>query len=594
MDPEQVNTILETLTNPETDISALPAADLTAHRAVLDEYRTALIAGLTDGTVTADSETTDASAALIAAITSIDDEVQRRADAAADLLSQLGGPATSEDPGSETVPDVVDTADPAADGTAAGAEIEPVAAQRFRLPDVPAVVHASREPASDPAETTTSVPALQFYASRERVAPNAAPMSEAEFQESWATAVGRTAGGERGLIAIARERVDHGVRLTDANAKDGSVFRLAYDRWKATRASRLVANRPGATSLSEGRAITAASCVAPARPVMDVAGPCPYTSWLDDVPTIETTEKVAIYPPLMTNYSALDPSTGGAGYVSEADDAAGYDPDGPTKPKHCDNECPKPVIACDPYAVYWCAERPSFGSVFWPSAYAASEQLLMNNAAVLRDWAALETLFDPTGTNDMVVKPQPLAVSDFGIALDGLNWIDMALAAIKACYGCDADMLMLPDWLLRRIVTDTKHRFGATLRESIAEVYTALGADDGMTIRTFSTSLKTWLKSGLPAELSGGEPLSPRCIGDGDDLLKVLPARAPIIVGFSDGLYHARHAEISLSAQYPERNTARYLSETISSVCLTKPAMVLDVPVCVRGATGAMVATTCP
>jgi len=49
-----------------------------------------------------------------------------------------------------------------------------------------------------------------------------------------------------------------------------------------------------------------------------------------------------------------------------------------------------------------------------------------------------------------------------------------------------------------------------------------------------------------------------------------------------------------MSVQKPNVNKTEYLSETIATTCVTRSHWVLDVPVCVKGAVGAMAAVACP
>ena len=581
-----VNAILAAMNAEGYNVKDVTADDLSTHLAALTEARDNLAANVKAGTVTADADVLEATRATVDAIAALEAEMAERAavdaQVQADLAAMLGlDAAASED---VTVDETVDaTVDEV---------VEPVAAgfKPFSFPAAPIV---ERTPTPDASVTASAEPAVRYFTRTTKEKPSGrAVLADAELQSAWTDALSVNVGSGKRRIAIAEVAYPDAVRASDYVGMQDSSSMLsdAHAKWKAGRQSRLMSN---VTGLSARQAVTAATCVAPARPVLDIGTPCPVTSFVDDLPTVVSTEKLSIYPRPEVDYSQVQ---AGVFTVTESQHTAGYVSEGgPTPDKECAQICPGNPIECEPIATGFCVERDTFTDAFWPSAVAASEAILLNFAKLQADYVALEKMFDPTNSNTTYVhKPAPIATSDFGIALDALDWLDQLKNVIAACTGCDADSLILPDFLLRRAVVDHQKRFGTRVSEAASEVLSALGNQDGMTVRTYSHAPRTWLLSGAAATLSDGSLFSPTCIGTGDALATGTPARAAIFVGFTDGLSVVRNAEIEMSVQKPAVNKTEYLSETIATTCVTRSHWVLDVPVCVKGAVGAMASVACP
>ncbi len=582
-----INAILAAMNAEGYSVKDVSADDLSAHLAALTEARDALAANVKAGTVTADADVIEATRATVAAIATLEAEMAERAaagaQAQADLAQMLGLDAEVEAP--ETVEET-ETADQVDE------VLEPVAASKYKPFDFPPAPKApERTPVADGAVTASSEPAVKYYAATAKEAPNGrAILNDDGLRASWNTA-SKSAGTRPQRIAVAEIAFKDAVNLSDyPMSKDsGAVLADSHAKWKAGRADRLMSN---VTGLTTRQAVTAACGVAPYRPILDIATPCAVRSFVDDLPTVVTTEKVEIYPRPEVDYSQVQ---AGVFTVTETQHEAGYVSDGGTTPdKECAKICPPDPIKCEPIATGFCAERDTFTETFWPSALAASEAILMNFAKLQADYLALEKMYDPTNGNPLVKKLAPIATSDFGVALDMLDWIDQLKNVIAACTGCDPDSIVLPDFLLRRAVADHQKRFGTRVSEAASEVLSALGNQDGMTVRTYEHAPQTWLLADTPATLSGGSLFSPSCVAPGGNLATGTPSRAAIFVGFTDGLYVARHREIEMSVQKPNVNRTEYLTETIATTCVTRSHWVLDVPVCVKGAVGAMAAVTCP
>ena len=582
-----INAILAAMNAEGYSVKDVSADDLSAHLAALTEARDALAANVQAGTVTADADVIEATRATVDAIATLEAEIAERAaagaQAQADLAQMLGLDAEANTADAVEETETVDQVDEVREPVAAGYK-------PFAFPDAPKA--PERTPVADKAVTASAEPAVKYYTRKGKESPNRSVLADAELRAQWSDALSVNVGNGKRRIAIAEVAYPDAVKASDyATSKDSSsMLADAHAKWKAGRDARLMSNRPG---LSARQAVTAATCVAPARPVLDIGTPCPVTSFVDDLPTVVSNEKLSIYPRPEVDYSQVQ---AGVFTVTETQHNAGYVSEGGTTPdKECAQICPGDPIECEPIATGFCVERDTFTDAFWPSAAAASEAILMNFAKLQADYLALEKMFDPTNGNSAYVhKPAAIATSDFGIALDMLDWLDQLKNVIAACTGCDPDSLILPDFLLRRAVADHQKRFGTRVSEAASEVLSALGNQDGMTVRTYSHAPQTWLLSGGAATLSDGSLLSPSCIGTGDDLATGTPARAAIFVGFTDGLSVVRNAEIEMSVQKPSVNKTQYLSETIATTCVTRSHWVLDVPVCVKGAVGAMAAVTCP
>ena len=580
-----VNAILAAMNAEGYNVKDVTADDLSTHLAALTEARDNLAANVKAGTVTADADVLEATRATVDAIAALEAEMAERAavdaQVQADLAAMLGlDAAASED---VTVEETVDaTVDEV---------VEPVAAgfKPFSFPAAPIV---ERTPTPDASVTASAQPAIRYYEHKDGEIDSQTPYTDKGLAASWKSALSVNVGSGKRRIAIERTDIAHAVRASDyaANDQSGSIFVDAHTKWKETRADRLMANRTG---LSAGKLAVQASCVAPARPVLDIGTPCEVTAFTDDMPTIVTTEKIDVYPRPEVDYSVMQD---GVFVVTESAHYAGYESEGgPTPDKECAKICPGEPISCEPIATGYCAERDTFTETFWPSALAASETILGNAAKLARDAIALERLFDPTNANPTYIKkPDPITVSDFGVALDMLGWINDFRSAIKACTGCDFDSLLIPEFVLRSAVLDHQKRFGTRIGEAAREVMAAFGAEDGMTIRTYSHAPATWLLSGGAATLTDGSPLSPKCVGTGVPLSDATPARAAIFAGFTDGLSIVRHAEIEMSVQKPTVNKTQYLNEQIATTCITRSTWAVDVPVCVKGAVGAMASVACP
>ena len=583
-----INAILAAMNAEGYNVKDVSADDLSAHLAALTEARDALAANVKAGTVTADADVLEATRATVDAIATLEAEMAERAAAdaqvQADLAQMLGLDAEAEAPETVEETETVDQVDEI---------LEPVAAgyKPFAFPARPKA--PERTPVPDEAVTASAEPAVKYYTRKSGEAPNGRPvLADAELRAQWNDALTVVPGSGKRRIAVAEIAFPDAVQASDyPTLKDStSMLADAHAKWKAGRQSRLMSN---VTGLSARQAVTAATCVAPYRPVLDIGTPCPATSFVDDLPTVVSSEKLSIYPRPEVDYSQVQ---AGVFTVTETQHNAGYVSEGGTTPdKECAQICPGDPIECEPIATGFCVERDTFTDTFWPSAAAASEAILMNFAKLQADYIALEKMYDPLNANPTYVhKPAPVATSDFGVALDMLDWLDQLKNVIAACTGCDPDSLILPDFLLRRAVADHQKRFGTRVSEAASEVLAALGNQDGMTVRTYSHAPQTWLLSGGAATLSGGARFSPTCIADGADLATGTPDRAAIFVGFTDGLSVVRNAEIEMSVQKPNVNKTEYLSETIATTCVTRSHWVLDVPVCVKGAVGAMAAVTCP
>jgi len=260
-----------------------------------------------------------------------------------------------------------------------------------------------RTPTPDASVTASAQPAIRYYEHKDGEIDSQTPYTDKGLAASWKSALSVNVGSGKRRIAIERTDIAHAVRASDyaANDQSGSIFVDAHTKWKETRADRLMANRTG---LSAGKLAVQASCVAPARPVLDIGTPCEVTAFTDDMPTIVTTEKIDVYPRPEVDYSVMQD---GVFVVTESAHYAGYESEGgPTPDKECAKICPGEPISCEPIATGYCAERDTFTETFWPSALAASETILGNAAKLARDAIALERLFDPTNANPTYIKSQ--------------------------------------------------------------------------------------------------------------------------------------------------------------------------------------------
>lgn len=105
--------------------------------------------------------------------------------------------------------------------------------------------------------------------------------------------------------------------------------------------------------------VTAACGVVPYRPILDIATPCAVRSFVDDLPTVVTTEKVKIYPrPRLTTHRSKPVCS----QVTETQHKAGYVSDGGmNSEQEIAKICPPDPIKCKPIATGFCAKRDTFG-----------------------------------------------------------------------------------------------------------------------------------------------------------------------------------------------------------------------------------------
>ena len=580
-----INELLELFTSPDFSIETLTADDLQAHRDALTKYQAGLVKGLSDGTVDADDYTKEAVAALKDAVDAVEAEVGRRDEARKEMLAALGAdPAAESDSEGDGPADTVDdaTVDEPGEPAEADAPVAVAASRKpARLPTLPASPPLeSRTPA---ATTSDATPKIQFFASSVKVTPDAAPLTDAALRERWSQASGAGGGG---VIGYSRTTAAHAVRYEDYKHLDnqGEMWDAAYAKWRDSRPSRLVAAQ---ANIPDRAVVSAAACIAPARVVTDVPLPCPYgPALVDDFPTVQSREILEVTPRTRVDYSVMP--TDGVGVRTEGQVAAS-DPE-----KTCVQLCPPEPVGCRPKAFYWCAEEDPLTATFWPSAAAASEATLIQFTRALRDYDLLEQLVDPTGSNPLIHKYDPITVSDWGVSLDMLQWMEQLRELIKACSGCDLDMIMVPEFVLRHGVIDHQVRNGTNLRDAASEVMAAWGAEDGVTIRTYSHAPAVWPTSGGPAELTDGSRLSPICVSDGTPIGDTTPASALIIAGRSDAVTLVEHAEVQYRVDKPAANRREFLAETISTACVHSDLYQVEVPVCVKGGSGALVSVTCP
>jgi len=583
MDP---NEILALFAADDFDVTTLTAEELAEYATAFAEYRAGLVAGIADGSIAADSANQAAVRALLAAVGTIDTEIAERADRAATLLSELGVDADNSD----APTDVVDQ------DTEPEVETDPVdapelvtAASTVRLPVVSIPTAPPTQP--EPSTPTRVVPRAGLYASAATSDRGSdTPMSDSEVTERLRNAFAVSAGA---TVGYWRQDIPQAVKASDFRDPDAAkgILAAAHRKWRETLPERRAA--VDETQLSPTQRLVASACIPPARPVLDLAGPCPVMTLTDALPTVETTERLAVYPRPMTDYSAMPAQ--GFFYVTSAQHQAGYVSNGgPTPDKTCAQPCPGDPIECDPVAIGWCVEADTFTRTFWPQAQAQVEETFANYARVAHDYRLLETLYDPTGSNPLIHKMAPVTDSPFGAAVDIPRWISELLALAKACTGCDADVAYLPEFLLARMVADHQARNGIRLGEARADVMAAMGAEDGMTILTYGHAPATWLGAGTPAVLGDGSPLAPTCVSDGSPLSNVMPKSAALILGRTDSLTVVRHADLTMRVDRPATNSSQMLAETISTACVTGDHYVVEVPVCVKGATGAMAVVDCP
>ena len=583
MDP---NEILALFAADDFDVTTLTAEELGEYAAAFADYRAGLVAGIADGSIAADSANQAAVRALLAAVGTIDTEIAERADRAATLLSELGVDADNSD----APTDVVDQ------DTEPEVETDPVdapelvtAASMVRLP----VVSIPTAPPTQPEPSTPArvVPRAGLYASAATSDRGGdTPMGNSEVNERLRNAFGVTAGA---TVGYWRQDIPQAVKASDFRDPDAArgMLAAAHQKWRETLAERRAA--VDETRLSPTQRLVASACIPPARPVLDLPGPCPVMTLADALPTVETTERLAVYPRPATDYSVLPDK--GFFYVTSTQHQAGYVSNGgPTPDKTCAQPCPGKPIECDPVAIGWCVEADTFTSTFWPQAQSRVEETFANYARIAHDYRLLETLFDPAGSNPLIHKLAPVTDSPFGAAVDIPRWTSELIALAKACTGCDADVAYLPEFLLARMVADHQARNGIRLGEARADVMAAMGAEDGMTILTYGHAPATWLGAGTPAVLGDGSPLAPTCVDNGKPLSDVMPKSAALILGRTDSLTMVRHADLTMRVDRPATNSSQMLAETISTACVTGDHYVVEVPVCVKGATGAMAVVDCP
>lgn len=599
MDPKDTNTILDILTGEGFEITEASAEDLTEYRDVLSGQIEALRASFKAGELVAtDPDTVEATKMVQDALAQLDAELDARtaAEAArnaelADLLGITGedgdaDPETNVDPEAAT-----DTADEPAED-----RVPVLARKPFAFPKAPAAPAAvDRSPGADPGMTASGTPGVQYYGGSVKVNPDTRPLNEREFASRWESALKVGVGATAAQIGFMRVDSPQAITIDPASGRiDEPVLASAHAKWAETYQSRLLANQPNASALPRMKAVTAACTAAPARPILDVGAPCDVTSFVDSFPTVQTTEKIEIYPRPEVDYGVMQ---AGTFVVTETQHYAGYVSDGgTTADKPCDTICPPDPIGCEPFAAGYCINRDSFTETFWRSALASSEAIMVNATKLLSDYVALEKMYDPLGTNPLVRKLASITQSPFGFAPDLIRTIEETRAVVKQCTGCEADSVSFHSFLLQRAVADHMVRFGTNVLEARNEVLGLLGANDGVTVRTFDWAPQNWLLNGGaagPAVLPGGQPFGPQCGGTGDTLSELIPTQAPIFVGFTDGLYVAKHAEISMSVQKPSVNRTEMLFEGLSTLCITRGLWVVDMPVCVKGAVGAMAAVNC-
>ncbi len=595
MDPKDTNTILDILTGEGFEITEAAAEDLTGYRDVLAGQIEALRASFKAGELVAtDPDTVEATKMVQDALAQLDAELDARAAAEAarnaELADLLGITGEDGDADPETAPEPVatdETVDEPAD------ERVPVLAQRkpFAFPKAPAPAAVDRSPGTDPGVTASNGPGVRYYDTSIMVDPEAQPLPERKFAGNWKNAMSAAVGSGKNLIGYMREDTPHGVVLEPGSSVDHTILARAHSLWKDTYTDRLLSNQPDAGSLPRAKAFSASTCVVPARIITDVPAPCEVTSFFDTLPTVVTTEKIAVIPRPEVDYSVMQ---AGTFLVTEAQHYAGYVSDGGTTPdKPCATICPGDPIECPPFATGYCVNKDSFTDTFWKSALAASEGIMVNATKIALDYVALEKMYDPTNTNPLVKKLAPIPDSPFGFAPDLIRTIEETRAIIKQCTGCDADAVTFHSFLLQRAIADHMVRFSTNVLDARNEVLGLLGAQDGVTVRTFDWAPSNWLLAGTPATLAGGQKFGPTCGGTGDVLADLIPNRAPIFVGFTDGLYAAKHAEVTMQVARPERNRTAMLFENLGTVCLTRSQWVVDMPVCVKGAVGAMASVAC-
>jgi hypothetical protein len=596
MDPKDTNDILDILTTEGFEITEASAEDLTGYRDALAGQIEALRASFRAGELVAtDPETVDATKMVQDALAQLDAELDARAAAEAarnaelaDLLGITGedgdaDPETAPEPEASNEPETVD--EPADD------RVPVLARKPFAFPKATAPAAVDRSPGVDPGVTASGTPGVQYYSGSVKVDPDTKPLSEREFAASWEKALKVGVKASAAPIGYMQTASPQAVRL-DPNARvDDGILATAHAKWAETYESRLLANQPNASALPRMKAFSAACSAAPARPILDIGMPCEVTSFVDAFPTVETTEKVEIYPRPEVDYSVMQ---AGTFVVTETQHYAGYVSDGgTTADKPCDTICPPGPVSCEPFAAGYCINKDSFTDTFWKSALASSEAIMVNAAKLLADYVALEKMYDPTGANPLVRKLASITASPFGFAPDLVRTIEETRAVVKQCTGCEADSVSFHSFLLQRAIADHMVRFGTNVLEARNEVLGLLGANDGVTVRTFDWAPANWLLSGGAAELPGGQPFGPQCGGTGDALEDLIPRQAPIFVGFTDGLYVGKHAEISMSVQRPSTNRTEMLFEGISTLCITRGLWVVDMPVCIKGSVGAMAAVAC-
>lgn len=597
MDPKDTNTILDILTGEGFEITEASAEDLTEYRDVLSGQIEALRASFKAGELVAtDPDTVEATKMVQDALAQLDAELDARtaAEAArnAELAYLLGitGEDGDADPETNVDPEAAtDTADePAKD------RVPVLARKPFAFPKAPAAPAAvDRSPGADPGMTASGTPGVQYYGGSVKVNPDTRPLNEREFASRWESALKVGVGASAAPIGFMRVDSPQAVTIDPASGRvDEPILASAHAKWAETYQSRLLSNQPNASALPRMKAITAACTAAPARPILDVGAPCDVTSFVDSFPTVQTTEKIEIYPRPEVDYSVMQ---AGTFVVTESQHYAGYVSDGgPTADKPCDTICPPAPVGCEPFAAGYCLNSDSFTSTFWKSALASSEAIMVNATKLLADYVALEKMYDPLGTNPLVRKLASITQSPFGFAPDLIRTIEETRAVVKQCTGCEADSVSFHSFLLQRAVADHMVRFGTNVLEARNEVLGLLGANDGVTVRTFDWAPQNWLLSGGAATVGvSGQPFGPQCGGTGDALEDLIPTQAPIFVGFTDGLYAAKHAEITMSVQKPSVNRTEMLFEGLSTLCITRGLWVVDMPVCVKGAVGAMAAVNC-
>lgn len=295
MDP---NEILALFAADDFDVTTLTAEELAEYATAFAEYRAGLVAGIADGSIAADSANQAAVRALLAAVGTIDTEIAERADRAATLLSELGVDADNSD----APTDVVDQ------DTEPEVETDPVdapelvtAASTVRLPVVSIPTAPPTQP--EPSTPTRVVPRAGLYASAATSDRGSdTPMSDSEVTERLRNAFAVSAGA---TVGYWRQDIPQAVKASDFRDPDAAkgILAAAHRKWRETLPERRAA--VDETQLSPTQRLVASACIPPARPVLDLAGPCPVMTLTDALPTVETTERLAVYPRPMTDYSAM-------------------------------------------------------------------------------------------------------------------------------------------------------------------------------------------------------------------------------------------------------------------------------------------------